>query len=608
MDSSSCPPIDARATPTPTPTSTSTSTSTPTPTPASTSTSNVALDVDAVVHQNKEKDVVPVSSVNVVSNNDNNNDNDNRRKAANGSSLYSSTDDEELTASYTLNSNGEEASSTMEEGDGSDEGGENHAVQDCSSPTTCIDCCNTDNNTVGSSRSNRSTTSSKTVRLSKSNISSMKSLAIQDANIIKVDKLLIEELKHMTAERRNLVQEEIHGVSSCAIPEETKSNSSKSNSEHTADTTTATTDDEDCCNYSSDTITNQENGLKQLDIEIRTIHKEVLFNNLTTHESKDGNTYDEQIWSYLCLNTVDTINTTASDADTDGSAATASASTTTQDQDQQQQHQSSSSATTPSNSNNTSSSSNSKTDNNNNTNNNNSPNEIESRKKRILYSYIYHNDFRLKFLRADMYHARKAAHRYLRCLECLLKYFGPYALQRPLMYNDLCKESQDAIKIGYLQILPSRDRAGRLIVVVQEAINVKTGHNMSIILKVSLYTFLVVSEDIETQKNGVIFIFSTDEKAVKVVQDIKDRKEYALYREGSPVRRSCTHFCLPENNIKMKHIRAIMMLAMSKEERVRIRIHMDGKFCILSNRIESKRMNFRMATTKTSVNNRTGRI
>jgi hypothetical protein len=572
MDSSSCPPIDARAT--------------PTPTASSTSTSNVGLDVDAVVHQNKEKDVVPVSSVNVVSNNTNNNDNDNdnKRKAANGSALYSSTDDEESTASDTLSGNGEEASSTMEEGDGSDEGGENHAVQDCSSPTTCIDCCNTDNNTVGSSRSNRSTTSSKTVRLSRSNISSIKSLAIQNANIIKVDKLQIEELKHMTAERRNLVQEEIHGVSSCAIPEETVSNSSnsksnsKSNSEHTADTTTTTTttttDDEDCCNYSSDTITNQENGLKQLDIEIRTIHKEVLFNNLTTHESKDGNTYDEQIWSYLCLDTVDTTNTTDADADADGAAATASASTTTQDQDQQQQ--SSSSATTPSNS---------KTDNNNN-NNNNSPDEIESRKKRILYSYIYHNDFRLKFLRADMYHARKSAHRYLRCLECLLKYFGPYALQRPLMYNDLCKESQDAIKIGYLQILPSRDRAGRLIVVVQEAMNVTTGHNMSIILKVFLYTFLVVSEDIETQKKGVIFIFSTDEKAVNMVQDIKDRKEYALYREGSPVRRSCTHFCLPENNTKMKHIRAIMMLAMSEEERVRIRIHMDGKYYILNNRID----------------------
>ena len=83
-----------------------------------------------------------------------------------------------------------------------------------------------------------------------------------------------------------------------------------------------------------------------------------------------------------------------------------------------------------------------------------------------------------------------------------------------------------------------------------------------------------------------VFIFSTDEKAVNMVQDIKDRKEYALYREGSPVRRSCTHFCLPENNTKMKHIRAIMMLAMSEEERVRIRIHMDGKYYILNNRID----------------------
>ena len=30
----------------------------------------------------------------------------------------------------------------------------------------------------------------------------------------------------------------------------------------------------------------------------------------------------------------------------------------------------------------------------------------------------------------------------------------------------------------------------------------------------------------------------------------------------------------------MKHIRSVIMLAMSKEERVRTRIHMDGKFSV----------------------------
>ncbi|OEU14256.1 hypothetical protein FRACYDRAFT_261924, partial [Fragilariopsis cylindrus CCMP1102] len=394
-------------------------------------------------------------------------------------------------------------------------------------------------------------------------MSSNKSLAIQDTNITitsKTNKLLLEELKQLTAENRNLVQEEIHGVSSCAISEvETTSISSSVSSVSSSTsklnskcTTTGTGEDSCCCSAI------QENGLKQLDIEIHTIREEILSNNNSTtpHESKDGNTYNETIWSYLCLedknnkNTDTATSTVDSPTTTDTSSTTAAASTT----DAIATEATAAAATTT-------------------TTNQTTPTHDQ---QKSLYSYIYHKTFRLKFLRADMYDARKAAHRYLRCLECLLQYFGSYAFQRPLLYNDLCNKSQDAIKMGYVQVLPSRDRAGRLVVFVQDAMNQTTGHNMSIILKVFTYIFLVVSEDISTQKNGVIFIFSTDEKAFNMVQNINDRKEYALYREGSPVRRSCTHFCLPEtNNIKMKHIRSVIMLAMSKEERVRTRIHMD---------------------------------
>ena len=397
-------------------------------------------------------------------------------------------------------------------------------------------------------------------------MSSNKSLAIQDTNstiTIKTSKLLLEELKQLTAENRNLVQEEIHGVSSCAIPEvetsvQSVSSSASSVSSSTSKlnskcTNTTTAEDSCCCSAI------QENGLKQLDIEIHTIREEILSNNNSTtpHESKDGNTYNETIWSYLCLednknNTADTTSTVDSPITADTSSTTAAASTTDAIATEATAAAANTTQTTPTHD-----------------------------QQKSLYSYIYHKTFRLKFLRADMYDARKAAHRYLRCLECLLQYFGSYAFQRPLLYNDLCNKSQDAIKMGYVQVLPSRDRAGRLVVFVQDAMNQTTGHNMSIILKVFTYIFLVVSEDISTQKNGVIFIFSTDEKAFNMVQNIQDRKEYALYREGSPVRRSCTHFCLPEtNNIKMKHIRSVIMLAMSKEERVRTRIHMDGKFFV----------------------------
>lgn len=195
--------------------------------------------------------------------------------------------------------------------------------------------------------------------------------------------------------------------------------------------------------------------------------------------------------------------------------------------------------------------------------------------KRLLYSYIFDDSFRLRFLRADLFDARKAAHRYLRCLECLLKYYGSVALQRPLMYQDLGKECQDAIKLGFVQILPSRDRAGRLVVVCQAA---PKEISLSTIIKLFIYVFQVVSEDIETQKRGVIFILSTDEDTLGLLSDPHAKEEYGLYREACMVRRSCTHFCMPEKNHKMAHVRSMMMMAMSREERYRTRIYMDGKY------------------------------
>lgn len=141
------------------------------------------------------------------------------------------------------------------------------------------------------------------------------------------------------------------------------------------------------------------------------------------------------------------------------------------------------------------------------------------------------------------------------------------------MYEDLGKECQDAAKTGLVQILPSRDRAGRLVVVCQPA---SKETSMSIIVKLFTYVFQVVSEDVETQKRGVIFVFSTSEDALQLLSNPEAKKEYSQYREGSMVRRSCTHFCLPENNPKMTIVRTVMMLAMPREERLRTRIYMEG--------------------------------
>jgi hypothetical protein len=80
-------------------------------------------------------------------------------------------------------------------------------------------------------------------------------------------------------------------------------------------------------------------------------------------------------------------------------------------------------------------------------------------------AFVLKESTRLCFLRAELFNPKTAASRYTKYLHLLLKYFGPTALDRPLRYSDLSKQEQDLCRAGNAQILPSRDRAGRLVVV-----------------------------------------------------------------------------------------------------------------------------------------------
>ena len=96
------------------------------------------------------------------------------------------------------------------------------------------------------------------------------------------------------------------------------------------------------------------------------------------------------------------------------------------------------------------------------------------------YSYALSDGFRLKFLRAELFDVKKAATRYLKCIDFLVAYFGLVALERPLYLKDLDKDEQKLIREGRCQLMPSRDRLGRRIVVFQGAVGKGYSHHNTV--------------------------------------------------------------------------------------------------------------------------------
>jgi hypothetical protein len=88
------------------------------------------------------------------------------------------------------------------------------------------------------------------------------------------------------------------------------------------------------------------------------------------------------------------------------------------------------------------------------------------------FSYLHTREWRLRFLRCELFDCIKAAERMVRFTEYMEKEYDVEVLERPLRLSDLqtkCgkrgKEVMDSLKSGHSQLFPFRDRSGRRIFV-----------------------------------------------------------------------------------------------------------------------------------------------
>jgi hypothetical protein len=80
--------------------------------------------------------------------------------------------------------------------------------------------------------------------------------------------------------------------------------------------------------------------------------------------------------------------------------------------------------------------------------------------------YVKDRKIRLKFLRADRFDAEKAADRMFRFYEQKMILFGPQKLCKYITLDDMNSADMECIENSHMQLLPSRDQAGRTILVM----------------------------------------------------------------------------------------------------------------------------------------------
>jgi hypothetical protein len=87
----------------------------------------------------------------------------------------------------------------------------------------------------------------------------------------------------------------------------------------------------------------------------------------------------------------------------------------------------------------------------------------------LTASSMYNDrEFRIKFVRADRMSASKAATRLLSYLSYAFELFGQEALLRPIRINVLTATDEQTLRIGWIQLLLTRDQIERRIIVMDD--------------------------------------------------------------------------------------------------------------------------------------------
>ena len=96
-------------------------------------------------------------------------------------------------------------------------------------------------------------------------------------------------------------------------------------------------------------------------------------------------------------------------------------------------------------------------------------------------TYVINPDFVLPFLRADSYNPRHAAIRLAEHFKYKLELFGEHTLVRDIFYDDLTADEKLILNSGFVETLPTTDRAGRQIILCNMSDFLKVGNLKNVV-------------------------------------------------------------------------------------------------------------------------------
>ena len=191
-------------------------------------------------------------------------------------------------------------------------------------------------------------------------------------------------------------------------------------------------------------------------------------------------------------------------------------------------------------------------------------------------SFVNSKEFRLRFLRFELFDIKKTAIRMLKWLDLALSLFGSIALERPICIStNFSSDELRFFRKGYIQLLPVRasGTGRRIICFIPYDEDWYALSSKQVILKIMMYIFWTVGNDIDAQRKGVATVFLFDPSFPQIPHHkgagvISPSDQWML-----SVRMSAIHVCTPDTPF-FKLTRRFIAMAIGSHNRLRLRLHL----------------------------------
>eukprot|EP00533_Pseudo-nitzschia_delicatissima_P011848 CAMPEP_0197278310 /NCGR_PEP_ID=MMETSP1432-20130617/18458_1 /TAXON_ID=44447 /ORGANISM="Pseudo-nitzschia delicatissima, Strain UNC1205" /LENGTH=478 /DNA_ID=CAMNT_0042744663 /DNA_START=79 /DNA_END=1515 /DNA_ORIENTATION=- len=184
-----------------------------------------------------------------------------------------------------------------------------------------------------------------------------------------------------------------------------------------------------------------------------------------------------------------------------------------------------------------------------------------NKSQKLPKTYINDPNFRLRFLRSQLFDVREAATRLVRYCDFVLDLFGTFALERQIERNDFSKKEMKWMLKGYIQLMPFRDQSGRRVIMQIMDSNIIAEQITR--LKIYTYMAMMATADVETQRKGLILVVwpGGPGKDWKIRRQQESRAPHLLSQrhEVLPIRIAGYHYYMPDDPI-FRLIRSFVVL------------------------------------------------